>query len=228
MPPNVLLLATAALVSALVLATPSSAQGTSGLGSTAKTALAPAEVLQRLRAGGYTVHFRHARTDESQADEPAATASEACADRGECGDCSKQRNLSASGRDQARKIGAAIRALNIPIDTVLAGPLCRTLETAQLIFGRAESSPDVRGGGLGRPSYPGLIRLLSTRVPAGSNQVLLGHGGQFEAVAGAANHLDPGDAAVIKGMGNGKFEIIALVRSADWSSLLSMAAEGPK
>jgi len=42
-------------------------------------------------------------------------------------------------------VAAAIRALNIPIGTVLAGPLCRTLETAHLIFGRTEPSPDVRG-----------------------------------------------------------------------------------
>lgn len=213
------LLPAAALALSLLFADPSAGQTAGGQSSAPGATYTPAELLQRLRAGGYTIHFRHAVTDASQGDDPAATASTACAERGECGDCSKQRNLSAAGRAQAREVGAAIRALDIPIGSVLAGPLCRTRETARLMFGRTEVSPDVRGGGLGRPSYPGLLRLLSTPVPPGTNHVLSGHGGQFEAVAGAAFHLEQGEAAVVRGLANGRFEVVARIRSGDWGKL---------
>jgi phosphohistidine phosphatase SixA len=61
-------------------------------------------------------------------------------------DGARQRNLTDAGRADARAIGAAIRALGIPIGRVLASPFCRTRETAELIFGRATVSNAVRGG----------------------------------------------------------------------------------
>ena len=91
--------------------------------------LSPRDLLNLLKVGGYTLHFRHAATDFSQADRDTSPGSS----------CSSQRNLSAEGRKQATEIGAAIRALKIPIDNVRAGPLCRTIDTAQLMFG-----PDVK------------------------------------------------------------------------------------
>ena len=82
----------------------------------------PAETLKLLRSGGYTIYFRHAATERNP-NETGAPANE---------DCAHQRNLSAGGREQARRIGAAVRALKIPVSRVLAGPLCRTMETAHL------------------------------------------------------------------------------------------------
>lgn len=213
----------ASLTTVLCVAAVSTVASGDGPNSIVEAASAPIEILQRLRVGGYTIHFRHAATDGSQNDEPTATGSTACAERGECGACTQQRNLSQAGREQARQIGAAIRSLDIPVATVLASPLCRAMESANLMFGRAQSAPDVRGGGIGRPSYPGLLRLISTTVPAGANQVVVGHGEQFAALAGAAYHLDMGEAAVIKGAGDGKYEIIARIRSEDWDKLNAVA-----
>lgn len=207
----------AALAAGLCFAAPSATE--SAAGPNPQAAYAPGEILVRLRAGGYTIYFRHAATDTSQTDEPAATASTECAERGECGGCRQQRNLSDVGREQARQVGAALRTLDVPIGAVLSSPLCRAMDTARLMFDRAQSEPDVRGGGLGRPSYPGLLGLISTAVPAGANQVLLGHGYQFSAVAGAAYQLEQGEAAVIKGLGNGKFEVIARIRCEEWDNL---------
>lgn len=52
------------------------------------------------------------------------------------GDCSTQRNLSEAGRDQARRIGEALRQRlgTMPVGAVWASPWCRTLETARLAF----------------------------------------------------------------------------------------------
>ena len=46
-------------------------------------------------------------------------------------DCATQRNLDAQGREQARKIGAAIRAAGVTIDRVLTSQWCRCRDTAR-------------------------------------------------------------------------------------------------
>src|SRR6266705_2844802 len=73
------------------------------------------------------LYFRHAATDFSQNDERMKSYD----------DCDNQRNLIDKGRADARAVGAAIRELRISVERVLASPFCRTVETAQLIFGRA-------------------------------------------------------------------------------------------
>src|SRR5258706_9621035 len=97
-------------------------------------ALEGAALVTALRAGGLTLYVRHGATDLSQSDRQG--------DRYE--DCSKQRNLTDAGRTQAVAIGAAIRALGLPVGEVLASPFCRTMETARLAFGRAELASEVR------------------------------------------------------------------------------------
>ena len=50
------------------------------------------------------------------------------------GECSTQRNLDDTGREQARRIGQTFRARNVPVRRVLSSQWCRTRETAQLAF----------------------------------------------------------------------------------------------
>ena len=59
-----------------------------------------------LKAGGQVVIMRHAATDSTAGDRDTMRLE----------DCSTQRNLSASGRDDARRIGAAFRARGIIVD----------------------------------------------------------------------------------------------------------------
>ncbi|WP_299871040.1 histidine phosphatase family protein [uncultured Cocleimonas sp.] len=70
--------------------------------------------------------MRHANTDRTQMDTDGDTFD----------DCDNQRNLSAEGREQAKRIGLIIQKLRIPIGTVLSSPYCRTKETAKLAFGQ--------------------------------------------------------------------------------------------
>lgn len=53
------------------------------------------------------------------------------------GDCSTQRNLDETGREQARRIGIRMTEKNITIGRVLSSQWCRTVETATLAFGSA-------------------------------------------------------------------------------------------
>ncbi len=171
----------------------------------------PAQLLAELKRGGYVLYFRHTSTDFSQDDSKS---------RG-YDDCANQRNLTDRGRDEARAIGGAIRALGIPIGKVVASPPCRTMETARLAFGRAEASNEVRGGPIpaNDPArYLPLRQLLSTPQPRGENFVIASHGNPFYAVAGAP-YLAEGEVAIVRGLGTSRFEIVARIRWNGWEAL---------
>jgi phosphohistidine phosphatase SixA len=128
------------------------------------------------------------------------------------------------GRTEARAAGTAIRNLRIPIGRVLASPFCRTVETAELLFGRAEKMPEVRGG----PAVPArsgryaqLKKLLATPVSPGTNLVVVSHGNPFYSVAGPP-HLAEGEAAVIHPLG-ADFRVVARIRIDGWEALKSAA-----
>ena len=174
--------------------------------------LAPQQLLAELRQGAYVLYFRHAATDFSQNDEKMKRYE----------DCADQRNLIDKGRADARAAGAAIRELKVPVARVLASPFCRTVETAQLLFGRAEKMTEVRGGPAvpaGSDRYAELRKILSTPVGAGANLVVVSHGNPFYSVAGAP-YLAEGEAAVIKPLGQ-DFRIVARIRVDGWEALKS-------
>jgi phosphohistidine phosphatase SixA len=168
-------------------------------------ALAADAVAGALRRGGYVVYFRHAATDFSKND-AAMTSYD---------DCAHQRLLSPQGRSEARDIGRSIARLKLPLGEVFASPLCRTMDTARLMMGRATARPDMReSDGV---DYPGLKQLLAAQVAAGSNRWLIGHGNPFRAVAGAP-HLAEGEAAVIRPGGTG-WTVVARLMPKDWAQL---------
>jgi phosphohistidine phosphatase SixA len=53
------------------------------------------------------------------------------------GNCAEEVNLSASGVEQAKRIGEAFRAHGISVGEVLTSPYCRCIDTGKLAFGRA-------------------------------------------------------------------------------------------
>jgi broad specificity phosphatase PhoE len=53
------------------------------------------------------------------------------------GDCKTQRNLSEAGREEARRVGARLKAEHVPIARIYTSPWCRCRDTATLAFGRA-------------------------------------------------------------------------------------------
>ena len=174
-------------------------------------ALAGRPLLAALKAGGLILYFRHASTDFGQNDEQM-TGFE---------DCARQRNLTDKGRDEARAIGASITRLGLPVGDVLASPFCRTMETAKLIFGRAASTPAVRGGpasGVAPDRYAELKKLLSSPPSPGTDLVIVSHGNPFRAVSDAP-YLAEGEAAVIRPLGAAGFRIVARIPKDGWDSL---------
>ena len=112
----------------------------------------PSAIVERLRAGGVVLALRHALAPGTF-DPPGFRLD----------DCSTQRNLDDTGRAQARRLGAALRAAALVPAAVRTSPWCRCRDTAALAFGRAEvwdalGSP--RGSdGAGRPPPDQAARL---------------------------------------------------------------------
>ena len=126
------------------------------LPGTASAELLTGEVLwQALRQGGHAVLFRHAIAPGGG--DPAEFR---------LGDCSTQRNLSEEGRQQARAIGAAFRARDIPVMAVLASRWCRSTETAELAFGRAEPFPAIDSFFQDRARGPGQTEAARAHIRA--------------------------------------------------------------
>jgi virginiamycin B lyase len=139
-------------------------------------------------------------------------------------DCSKQRNLNAVGRRQARAIGREFRRLAIPVGRILASPFCRTRETAILAFGRATPSrallsADFFGDDAAEKRQPARMRrLLGQRPRAGTNTVLVSHGFAIDDATG--RNLEEGEAVVVvPGSGRPGFKVVAQVRAGAWARL---------
>ena len=143
----------------------------------AQDPLSDKDLVKELQRGGYNIYFRHAATDWSQNDRVTAEG-----DWTSC-DPARMRQLSKEGRAVAKRIGAAIRRLHIPVGIVLASEYCRTRQTAKLMdLGPVETTRmiiNMRVAELvGGPNavVDRARRVLATPPQAGTNTVLVAHG----------------------------------------------------
>jgi phosphohistidine phosphatase SixA len=178
----------------------------------ARSESSSARLVERLRRGGHVLAFRHAATDSSLDTTNDLT------------DCSRQRNLNAEGRRQARSIGRAFRRLGIPVGRVLASPFCRTRDTARLAFGHFRSSRALLSVEFltnadaeeGQPK--GLRRLLPVRPRRGTNTMLISHGSAIFGATGV--NPDEGEVVIVApGRGERGFEIVSRVKAPEWTRL---------
>ena len=159
-----------------------------------------AALLDRLRRGGLVLFIRH-----------ADTAGENCDRTFRIGERAGQRNISPAGRAQAGQLGGRIAALGIPVAyPVLAGPVFRARDTAELAFGAERVS--VIDGLLADDYADGRLdwvlsehrRLLAAPVAAGGNRVLVGHRGPVQMFLGEmvqGTRLPEGSAVVLEPRG---------------------------
>jgi phosphohistidine phosphatase SixA len=150
----------------------------------ATTADAPAgrALVAKLRQGGLVLYFRHAETLDMPCDSSYRI-----------GHREGQRNLSQSGRTQSHAIGVALSTLEIPIgEPVLAGPVYRARDTAELAFGseRVQVTDSLLADDYAGRRLQWVLdehrRLMTEAVPAGKNRVLVGHRTPAIMVLGAA------------------------------------------
>lgn len=157
-------------------------------------------LVDELAGGGYTLLCRHAITDHGQRDRGRSRA--------------EQRNLNHEGRAQARRWGRSIGALDVPIGEVRASPMYRTMDSAELAFGRVEADNRLRGSS----QLAALLRLLAARPAAGTNRVLVSHQGTIRRVVPIGRApLEEGDCLVLEsGADSAGFAVRARVGADDW------------
>lgn len=151
---------------------------------------------EALRGGGQVVVMRHASTEPGLGDPPGYRL----------GDCATQRNLSAAGREEARRVGAGFRARGVPVGQVLSSRWCRCLETARLAFGTVEPWPALDSFFDDRSREPAQTREVRARVgerPAAGNLILVTHQVNITALTGIAPL--PGEIVVLTPQGEGTF-----------------------
>jgi phosphohistidine phosphatase SixA len=167
--------------------------------TTARAQATPAQLVVAMREGGKVVFLRHAKTVQEQID------------TGRLGDRAGQRNLSPAGIEQARALGRAFRALDISFGRILASPVFRARDTAELAFGAGsftesmEVVADEYAGGQVSFMVESTGRLLRTRPPTGANLLLVGHRTPLEMVTGRRfpdTILPEGAMAVFAPIGN--------------------------
>jgi phosphohistidine phosphatase SixA len=151
-----------------------------------------------LRSGGQIVVMRHASTERGVGDPPGFRLE----------DCHTQRNLSAAGREEARRLGQAFRVRSIPVGQVLSSRWCRCLETAQLAFGTFEPWPPLDSFFNDRShadAQTQAVRKLIAELPPGGNLLLVSH--QVNITALTQLFPAPGEMIVLTPLGNGEFRV---------------------
>lgn len=149
---------------------------------------------QSVHKGGHVLFIRHALTTPGFGDPPGF----------ELKRCATQRNLSAQGRAQAKRLGEALRERKVPIGEVLASPWCRCVETAQLAFGRAQTWTALSNLHARQQNAEQQVRAMRPRVAAHrgkANLVLVSHGSTAGALTG--EHPAMGEVLVLKPDGDG-------------------------
>ena len=151
-----------------------------------------------LKQGGQVVLIRHAVTDPGVGDPPGFKLDA----------CATQRNLSAEGRDEAQRLGAAFRAHGVPIARVLSSPWCRCLDTARIAFGGASvhtALGNLFDRGENRERQIAAFREIVAAAPKQGNLILITHGSTTAAFTGI--NQATAEAVVVTPEGGGKYRV---------------------
>jgi phosphohistidine phosphatase SixA len=146
----------------------------------------PSQLVERLRAGGCVIVMRHAKSPFAP---PAARDADP-------GNARVERQLDAQGKADARALGMAVRALNVPIGPIYSSPTFRALETIRIarlgeprIIEQLAESAHGMAGSAGESQAAWLRHAVAQPPPPGTNTLIVTHTPNIEGAFG-------------KGMGN--------------------------
>ncbi len=167
------------------------------------------DVVPALQKGGYVLFIRHPQTNSDQADTDPLNLENVKA----------QRQLTDTGREQAKAIGVALKQLKIPVGKVLASKFFRAQQAAKLLgLGEVEAILDITEGGLvvspkeNQRRAEALRKLLGTATPEGKNILIVSHKPNLQDAAGKEfGDLGEGEVVVFQPLGEGKFKLVARV-----------------
>jgi len=169
---------------------------------------------ETLKQGGYVIVFRHGATNRDQADTDPLNHD----------NVSKQRLLSEGGKALAAQVGAAFKALQVPISKVYTSKFNRAVETGRLIAG-ADVTPtfDLTEGGLvvtpieNDRRAEALRKMVATPPDAGKNTLLVTHKPNIlDAFGKDWFEIKEGEASIFRPDGAGKSVAVARVQASEW------------
>jgi broad specificity phosphatase PhoE len=166
-------------------------------------AQAVADPWQAAAGEGVAIMLRHAATESGIGDPPGFRLD----------DCTTQRNLSAAGRAQAARFGAALAERRIRIDEVRSSQWCRCLDTARLAFPAlaVRADPMLNSFFQDRSAEPAQTAALRAYLKDLGRRrvVLVTH--QFSIAALTGESVSMGEAVVVT-MRNGEPRVLARLR----------------
>lgn len=211
-----------ALAILCIMAHPSFAQSSDRTPSTSKAKVyqnthVPIETLElaeSLQKGGYTIFFRHERT----------MMEGVLRDRlpYDLTTCDGQRMLSPAGMVSAQEVGQAFKILNIPIESVLASPICRAKEGAKLAFQTVNVTNQlmVQSKEMKRTKEDvdrDFKALVNQPHDSKKNTILIGHLGNVMAIKEMPSE---GEAIVLKPDGKSGVQVVGRILSAQWGDIV--------
>lgn len=140
------------------------------------------QMIEQLRGGGFLIYLRHGHRQKWDS-VIAFDIHEAA--KGEDASQASYRDavcLSAQGREESAMIGQIFRLARIPVGHVVASPICRARQTAELAFGRIDSlhnalihTPVVNP--MNAADFKSELRLVLGTIPvrSGNNTVISAH-----------------------------------------------------
>lgn len=183
-----------------------------------------ASLIAVLRKGGFNLYMRHAQSNMGQ-DQDLASDSDWWKK------CTMQRNISEPGREQARKVGAAMRALRIPIGEVMVSQFCRVRDTGTAMgFATVELTEDLNhviGQRAGTDVNVLRFKRLMAAPAKGRNNLLISHThASPQKEEQIMQGIQEAEIIVYQPDGRGRVEPVARIAAQRWDTLL--AQEGKK
>jgi phosphohistidine phosphatase SixA len=173
-----------------------------------------------LKQGHLVIVFRHTATDDSQADIYPFKFD----------DMKAQRQLSEAGREAARKVGAALKALGIPLGEIYTSKLNRAMETAKLISGQdVQTREELTDSGAGSTSAmanpsaknakirSAVQALVNIQNKNGANRILVTHKTNIaDAFGNQFSDVKEGEALIFSPVNSGQPTLLARVLPEQW------------
>lgn len=180
----------------------------------------PRSIVSLLHEGGYVIVMRHGATNRDMADTDPLNVDDPA-------NVAKQRQLSERGRETARDVGAAFKALRIPLGDVYSSKFNRAVETARLASGKdATATADISEGGQvvttieNERRAAALRKFAGTPPAAGTNTLLVTHKPNIlDAFGKDWFDVREGEASIFRPDGSGKFELVERVQADRWVDL---------
>jgi phosphohistidine phosphatase SixA len=187
---------------------------TFSVGSGTAQSLSGAGLADALRQGGYVLVLRHANSPAQPPDKKDADAA----------NVKLERQLDADGREAARSMGDAVKALRIPVGDVLSSPTYRALQTISLAaLGRPKTVAELDEGAAGMQGGAEAQRVtwlkaaVSQTPRARTNTIIVTHAPNIKDSFGI--DAAAGEALMFKPDGKGGAAQIARIKIGDWPAL---------